>query len=122
MSKHIVAKADDLPPGERKIVTINNREIGVINVDGNLYALRNICPHRMGPICKGRIRPLVVWNGGTDIGHERENEIIKCPWHNWEFDLKTGKSITDDNLRVRTYKVETEGEDVILYLNNVVEK
>ena len=123
MSKHRVAKIADLPPGERKIVTVNNREIGILNVDGILYALRNICPHRLGPICKGRVRPLVVWEGGevcngrfTDIGHERENEIIKCPWHNWEFDLKTGKSITDDDLRVRTYRVEAEGDDVVLYL------
>lgn len=123
MSKHRVAKIADLPPGERKIVTINNREIGVLNVDGSLYALRNICPHRLGPICKGRVRPLVVWEGEevdggrfTDIGHERENEIIKCPWHNWEFELKTGKSITDDDLRVRTYRVEVEDDDVVLYL------
>jgi 3-phenylpropionate/trans-cinnamate dioxygenase ferredoxin subunit len=128
MSKHRVAKIADLPPGERKIVTINNREIGILNVDGNLYALRNICPHRLGPLCKGRVRPLVVWEGeevyngqslklgSTNIGHERENEIIKCPWHNWEFDLKTGKSITDDDLRVRTYRVEAEDDDIVLYL------
>ena len=117
MTKHRVAKTADLPPGERVIVTVKNREIGVLNVGGTLYALRNVCPHRLGPLCKGRIRPLVVWEGETNIGHEREDEIIKCPWHNWEFDLKTGKSITDDSLRVRTYRVETEGEDVVLYLN-----
>lgn len=115
MAKHIVAKAADLPPGERKIVTIDRREIGVINMDGKFYALRNICPHRVGPLCKGRIRPLVVWEGGTEIGHKRENEIIKCPWHNWEFDLKTGKCITDEEMRVRTYHVEIENDDVVLF-------
>ena len=115
MPKHFVAKTQDLPPGERKIVTINNREIGVLNVAGNLYAMRNICPHRIGPLCKGRIRPLVVWEGGTDIGHEREDEIIKCPWHNWEFDLNTGECLTDQKMRVRTYKVETEGDQIVIH-------
>ena len=122
MSKHVVAKADELPPGERKIVTIDNREIGVLNVDGNFYALRNICPHRVGPLCKGRIRPLIVWEGERNIGHERENEIVKCPWHNWEFDLKTGQCITEKKMRVRTYHVEAEGDDIVLYTNNKTEK
>ncbi len=115
--RHIVARADDLPPGERKIVKISGREIGVFNIDGEFHALRNVCPHKQAPLCMGRIRPLVVSAGGTDVAYERENEIIKCPWHQWEYDLKTGQAIYDPKFRVRTYFVCREEDEVVLYTN-----
>ena len=112
--RHVVANVDELGPGQRKIVRVGDREIGVFNIDGGFYGLRNICPHKSGPLCLGRLRPLVVAN---DFGyaHQRENEILKCPWHQWEFDTRTGVCIVDPNVRVRTYRVEREGDDVVLY-------
>ena len=115
MPKHIGTSIGEVPTGTRKIVSVANREIGLFNIDGALYAIRNVCPHRTGPLCKGRIRPLVVSKGGTNIDHHQENEIIKCPWHQWEFDLKTGQSITDSHLRIRTYRVEKEEDNIVLY-------
>jgi 3-phenylpropionate/trans-cinnamate dioxygenase ferredoxin subunit len=115
-NRHIVASIAELPPGQRKIVTIAGREIGVFNIKGDLYALRNICPHRIGPLCQGRLRPLVVSPAVYQLDHEREDEILKCPWHQWEFDIKTGRALFDDSLRVQTYRVELEGEEVVLYL------
>ncbi|MBK36063.1 MAG: 2Fe-2S ferredoxin [Gemmatimonadetes bacterium] len=112
--RHIVAKTEELEPGHRKIIRLGNREIGVFNIDGDLYGLRNICPHRTGPLCLGRLRPLVV-PMEFGYGHERENEILKCPWHQWEFDIKTGISITDPDIRVRSYRVEREGDNIVLY-------
>ena len=47
--------------------------------------------------------------------YTREGEIIKCPWHQWEFDIKTGHALYDPKLRVRTYRVEVEDEQVVLY-------
>lgn len=114
--RHVVAVVDDLPPGERKIVTVGGREIGVFNVDGHYYALRNICPHKGAPLCRGRLRPYVVAPTVTQIAHERENEILKCPWHMWEFDVKTGQSMHDPAVRVRAYRVAREGDEVVLYL------
>ena len=114
---HVVSPIEDLPPGSRKIVNINNREIGIFNVNGKLYALRNVCPHRTGPLCRGRTRPLVISDNQRNICFEREDEIIKCPWHQWEFDLRTGRSITDDDLRVRTYPVEEENGNIVIHLD-----
>ncbi|MCZ6636030.1 MAG: Rieske (2Fe-2S) protein [bacterium] len=118
--RHVVAKVDELPPGERKIVKISGREIGVFNVHGEFYALRNVCPHKGGPLCKGRIRPLIVSAGGTDVAYEREDEILKCPWHQWEYDIKTGEALFGSNLRVRTYSVCQEDDDVVLYTDRRV--
>src|SRR5687768_15644000 len=50
---HFVCRTDELPPGERKIVSANGRSIGVFNVGGRYYALRNLCPHRAAPLCLG---------------------------------------------------------------------
>ena len=115
--RYVVATVADLPPGQRKIVTINRREIGVFNVHGEFYALRNLCPHRSGPLCSGRVRPLVVTTGVYQREYEREGEILKCPWHQWEFDIKTGQALYDEKLRVKTYRVVQEGDDVVLYLS-----
>lgn len=114
--RHVVARAADMPPGSRQVVNVNGHEIGVFNVNGSYYALLNRCPHRVGPLCYGRLRPLVVSTGVGQVEHEREGEILKCPWHQWEFDIRTGQALFDARLRVRTYEAVQEGEEVVLYL------
>ena len=115
-TRHVIAAVDELPAGARKIVEVNGHEIGVFNVQGAYYALLNYCPHRAGPLCKGRQRPLVVSEAVGHVDYVREDEIIKCPWHQWEFDLKTGVALYDPQLRVRTYRVVQEAEEIVLYL------
>ena len=114
--RHVVSLVADLPAGQRKVVTINGREIGVFNVNGQFYALRNICPHRSGPLCKGRLRPLVIGDAPLYLEHEREGEILKCPWHQWEFDIRTGQALYDEHLRVKTYLVQQEGNEIVIYV------
>jgi nitrite reductase (NADH) small subunit len=115
-TRHVVATVADLVPGQRKVIMIDGRSIGVFNVKGEFYALRNQCPHRSGPLCKGRLRPLVLPADGTQLAYDREGEILKCPWHQWEFDIKTGQALYDAKLRVKTYGVVQEGEEVVLYV------
>ena len=112
--RHVVAQVTDISPGHRIVVNVKGREIGVFNIDGQYHGIRNICPHRSGPICLGRLRPNVEWDG-QEFVYNRENEILKCPWHNWEFDVKTGVCLVDPDLRVRSYRVEQEGDDIVLY-------
>lgn len=114
--RHSIAKAEEIPPGSRKVLSVAGREIGVFNLGGSYYALRNICPHRSAPLCQGRIRPLITSPGVTQIDREREGEILKCPWHQWEFDIKTGEALYDEKMRVKTYDVRLEGDEVVLYL------
>jgi 3-phenylpropionate/trans-cinnamate dioxygenase ferredoxin subunit len=118
MNRYVVAKVEDLPPGERKIVAVGGAGgIAVFNVGGAFYAIRNLCPHRGGPLGCGRLRPHVVAPHVYEVAHEREGEILKCPWHNWEFDLKTGCALYDARMRVKTYQVTVEDGNVVLPLN-----
>ncbi len=114
--RHVVATTAELPSGQRKVVTVNGHAIGVFHIGDAYYALLNRCPHRAGPLCKGRLRPLVTSDGGSQIDYTRENEILKCPWHQWEFDIKTGQALYDPKLRVKTYRVVQEGDELVLYL------
>ena len=117
MRRYVVAKRDELAPGERRIVPLGGRGgIGVFNVGGHFYALRNRCPHKGGPLCQGRLRPHVVGDGVYRVQQQRAGEILKCAWHNWEFDLKTGVALYDPALRVKTYRVAVEQDEVVLYL------
>ncbi len=117
MRRH-VGKVQDLPSGSRKIVAFGGRSgIGVFNVNGKFHAVKNVCPHQGGPLCQGRLRPHVRSSGPYHVTWEREGEILKCPWHNWEFDLKTGRALYDSRLRVRKYRVTIEGDEVYLNLD-----
>lgn len=114
--RYVVARAADLPPGARTVVSVNDHEIGIFNLHGSYYALLNYCPHRAGPLCHGRLRPLIEVGDGGQITYTREGEILKCPWHQWEFDIRSGQALVDASLRVRTYTVLQEGDEVVLYL------
>lgn len=113
MRAYVVAPVSDLPPGSRKIVEIDGRSIGVFNVEGNLYALRNACPHQGAPLCLGSIGGTMVESNPGEYRWGREGEILRCPWHGWEFDLTDGRSVFNPHrTRVRSYKVSIRrGED-----------
>jgi len=108
-TKHIVAPLEEFPPGTRRIVNANGRSIGVFNIDGQFYALRNLCPHQGAPLCRGRIVGTNIANGPYEYVYAREGEIIKCPWHGWEFEIASGRSIFNPHkVRIQTYDVTVE--------------
>ncbi|MGK6316689.1 Rieske (2Fe-2S) protein [Neorhizobium sp. DT-125] len=94
-TKYLICPKVDLPVGERRIVTIKGREIGVFNVKGNFYGMLNRCPHEGAALCKGLIGSLVTSQEPGSFMMHREGEILRCPWHGWEFDIRTGQSYCD---------------------------
>lgn len=112
MVQHVVGRVVDIPPGQRKIVEVEGRSIGVFNVRGTFYALRNSCPHQGAPICRGRLIGLVTSPAPNTYEHSREGEIVCCPWHGWEFDVTNGRSVYNPHkVRVRSYEVTIEPEE-----------
>ena len=109
MSSHVVASASEIKPGEKKLVTVKGREIGVFTVGGAFFALANRCPHAGGPMCEGRVVGLVQSRGPGDYSIDRKGEFVRCPWHGWEFDIRTGQSWCDPNdLKIRQFKTAVE--------------
>ncbi len=109
MGKHIVGKVSEFGPGDRKIVEAEGRSIGVFNVHGAFHALRNSCPHQAAPLCLGSIKGMTMPSKPGEYIWARDGEILRCPWHGWEFDITTGRSIFNPHrTRVKAYDVTVE--------------
>jgi nitrite reductase/ring-hydroxylating ferredoxin subunit len=107
--KYVVASVDEIPPGERKILEVAGRSIGVFNVDGDYFALRNRCPHQGGALCDGKLWGVLKADVPGTFEYSPRKEILTCPWHGWEFHVRTGQSWCDPRrLRVRSYQVSVE--------------
>jgi len=106
----------ELPPGARKVVTLAGREIAVFNVAGELYAVFDRCPHQHAPLHAGVLHGTSL--PGNPVGHMDfglRDRVLRCPWHHYEFDLADGRCLADGRrLRVRTYRVRQEGDEVVV--------
>ncbi|TVY10951.1 Rieske (2Fe-2S) protein [Paenibacillus cremeus] len=131
--RHEICKVKDLPVGSNKIVALEGRSVGVFNVNGEFYALKNSCPHQSAPLCVGRVTGMTLPSAPGEYLYGKEGEVVRCPWHGWEFDILTGKSIYDphkclvktyevavetveEEKSVETYTVKVEEEKVIVYI------
>ena len=121
MRRIVVGKVSEIPPGGRKIIVPfrGRAGVGIFNVNGSFYALRNICPHKRGPLCMGEVAgrghanaPPSMTSG--EVGYERDGEIIRCPWHAWTFDIATGQCLVDPAVRVKTYPIRVDGDDLVV--------
>ncbi len=114
MARHVVGTVAEIPPGGRKLVQIEGRSIGVFNLEGEFFALRNRCAHQGGPLCQGRLTGFLQSRAPGDYTLTRQGEILRCPWHGWEFDVRTGQSWWDPGrTRARRYEVEVvTGQEV----------
>ena len=109
MARHVVAATSEFPPGTRRLIEVDGRAIAVFNLKGEYFALLNRCPHNGGPLAEGIITGLLQSATPGDYSYAREGEIIRCPWHGWEFDIKTGKSFCSViKARARPFPVKVE--------------
>jgi nitrite reductase/ring-hydroxylating ferredoxin subunit len=115
MAKHVVAPVNELPPGTRKFLEIDGRPIAVFNVKGEFFGLLNRCPHQGASLCEGPLIGLAQSSDPGEIEYTKLGEIIRCPWHGWEFDIRTGRSWFDPGkTRVRSYPVSVRpGEELV---------
>lgn len=102
-----VAQVGEIPPGQRKLVEVDGRSIGLFNVKGQLVAVLNVCPHELAPVCLGRVSGTTLPSPPGEFRWGREGEILACPWHGWEFDLLAGEALADRR-RLRLYDVTIE--------------
>jgi 3-phenylpropionate/trans-cinnamate dioxygenase ferredoxin subunit len=115
MKKFVVATTGEIPPGTRKLVHVKGRPIGVFNIGGEYFGLYDRCPHLGGSLCSGRLTGLVRSRVPGEYDFSRGGEILRCPWHGWEFDVRTGQSYCDPRrFRVKAYPAPVEaGAEVV---------
>jgi nitrite reductase (NADH) small subunit len=111
-----VCSVSDLAPGEKRVVQSGRREMLLCRApSGNIHAVGNICPHQGAPLCDGTFGGTAVADG---VGHYEwglDGEVVRCPWHGWEFDVKSGRSLFGEaTARIATYEVTVEGDDIFV--------
>jgi nitrite reductase/ring-hydroxylating ferredoxin subunit len=117
MAEKFVGKVADLRDGDRRIVFDGDNEIGVFRHEDQYYAYSNFCLHQGGPACEGltiakveeRLEPDKTSRGLYFSGSDMN---FVCPWHGYEYDMKTGECISDRKLKLRKYKVVQKGDDI----------
>lgn len=103
MGEHWVARIDELPDDRGHVVDVDGRAVGLFRVGDEVHALLNTCPHQGGPVGTGGVFPSVCAEIRDGRLHERldhDDLVVSCPWHGWEFDLRTGVCKADRSRRV----------------------
>lgn len=109
-----MARVDEFAANTRRIVRVGGREIGVFRLaDERFFAVRNRCPHQGGPLCVGRVVPLIVADGPGSVEVDAGAPLIVCPWHGWQYDMATGEAYAPDDPAVKSYNVSVEHGSVI---------
>lgn len=91
--RHVVAKVADFEGTDRKLVEVKGRPIVIFRLGEEWFGMLNRCPHQGGSLCAGHLISLVESDRPGDIRMSRKGEILRCPWHGWEFDIRTGESM-----------------------------
>lgn len=115
MSKHVVARVEEIPPGGRKLVQVAGRDVLVLNLGGQFYGLLDRCPHNGGSLCKGTITSVVESPEPGVYNLTRPGAMIRCPWHGWAYDIRTGQSWCEpDRTKTVTFPVAVaHGQDLV---------
>lgn len=92
------ARTESLPPGSVTEIQAGEATYVVLNLDGKIHCLDGICPHAGGPLGQG------VLSGS----------MLVCPWHGWEFDCKTGANDFDEEVRLSTFPVVVQGDEILI--------
>ncbi|MBD2865713.1 Rieske (2Fe-2S) protein [Paenibacillus oceani] len=115
MKRYLVAKSSDLPEGGRKLADVNGVQIGLFRLGEDYYAWRNMCPHMAAPACRGEVCGTRLPSMVYEYDYGMEGQVLRCPWHGWEFDLRTGRHLVDANVKLIGYKVETEQDQIYVW-------
>jgi nitrite reductase/ring-hydroxylating ferredoxin subunit len=121
MTEYRAGGVDDFKDGGRILLKCGDAEIGIFMIDGEFHAWHNECAHRGGPVCQGRIMKRVIEPVAADgtvrtLGYHAEDTHIVCPWHGYEFNIKTGEHPGHAALKLRKANVTVRNGGVYVTL------
>lgn len=94
-----VAQVKDVDKGTAILVELEGERIALFNVNGTFYAIGDTCTHSGGPLSEGDL----------------DGDVVTCPWHGAQFDVKTGEVLGPPaDEPVTNYRVKVEGSDILI--------
>jgi nitrite reductase/ring-hydroxylating ferredoxin subunit len=119
MTEYTVAEADEIGDGERALVQLEGKPIGVFNVNGEYHAYLSWCAHQSGPCCEGNMTGTIVGSFDpdtleTDLEWVKEDEILNCPWHGWEYDITNGECLSREGVSLPSFPVSVQDGEVVV--------
>jgi nitrite reductase/ring-hydroxylating ferredoxin subunit len=121
MPEYLAGRIADFADGDRRVLACGDAEVGVFRIDGQFHGWHNRCSHRGGPVCQGRIMKRVIepvdreGRVRTLDFHDSDVNIV-CPWHGYEFDLRTGRHPGNPSARLRRVEIRLRDGDVYVCL------
>jgi len=113
--RHHVGAAADYELGRFRLHELDGREIAVVRTSRGFFAIRNGCPHMGAPLCFGRVGGTMLPSDPDELVYGLDDEVVRCPWHAWEFHLGTGEAVGGiTSKRVIAYPVEVDDEGVFV--------
>jgi nitrite reductase/ring-hydroxylating ferredoxin subunit len=117
VAEKLVGKISEFNDGDRRIVFVGDHEIGVFREHGTFYAYSNYCLHQGGPACEGltiaKVEERLMPDKTSKGLYFSDTELhFVCPWHGYEYDMKTGECVSDRKLKLRKYEVIQKGDEV----------
>ena len=114
--RHRIGTVEEVRREGCRVVELDGRPVGVISVGEEFYAIHDRCPH-MGPsMCRGTVSGTFLPSDAHEYVYGMHERVIRCPWHGWEFDLETGRSLLEpQRVGIRTYRVTVESGDVVVH-------
>jgi nitrite reductase (NADH) small subunit len=120
MQKRKVADIAELRDGARVAVAVGGNEVVVFLHEEEVIAYLNVCPHQGGPVAEGmligRVEAATDAHGNPCEAFSKTETHIVCPWHGFEFNVRTGVCATNDRISLRRYETLVEGDAVFLLL------
>lgn len=119
--EHFIGALSDFTDEERKVVVIGGQRIVVLKYRDELFALSAVCAHMGGPVEEGVIVCRVagvVDDSGRYLGDrfEETSPYIVCPWHGWQYDLRTGQAGGLPSRVLTTFETEIREDKVYLHV------
>jgi nitrite reductase/ring-hydroxylating ferredoxin subunit len=111
----VIAGAEELSDeGRPLVVEADGREIAVVRWKGKVYAVKNVCPHMSASFADGSAHDRIVCRADWEVDIDEGQPLLRCPWHGWDYDLRTGRCVGDTQLRVKTYAARVDGSRVLV--------
>ncbi len=111
-----IGPADEVRRDGCRIVDVDGRPVGIVSVGEKFYAISDRCPHMGASMCAGSLGGTFVPSQPPELVYGMDQQVIRCPWHGWEFDLESGRSLLEpQRYGLRTFRVTEDGGDVVLH-------